>query len=426
MPFLGSMDIANDAMQLLGAEIILSPTEDSKNNLEASFAYDKLRRLELRRNNWVFAMRRQVIRAVDTNTMTLQPAQYNSATVYQPGSITADLNNQFWISMTEANQNNLPGGNNEVWESYFGPRTIEPYDTTGGTTYATGELVYTPGLYPGSYVIYMSLINNNADVPNVATAWSSTVQYNGNSFVSYGGSQWASNVELNLNITPAVGPLPFDPGATYSTAQTVTASDNFIYSSVGSGNTGNNPVTDGGVHWTNTGLANAWTQVSGGVSSTNWRIINATMKNLSFSYPAGAGPSSQTSTRNVFRLPAGFLNVAPQDPKAGSVSYLGAPSGLKYNDWLFEGNFIVTQESGPLVFRFVADITKVSQMDDLFCHGLACRMAAQTCQTITQSDEKLQTIASEYQKFMGDARVVNSIESGAVEPPEDDYITARI
>src|ERR1019366_1592588 len=98
----------------------------------------KVRRSELQRNIWVFATRKVVLRAVDVNTMLLVPTLYNAATTYLPGAIVEDANKQMWFSLAEANLNNAPGGNNDVWEAYFGPRTIEPYDATGTTVYWTG------------------------------------------------------------------------------------------------------------------------------------------------------------------------------------------------------------------------------------------------------------------------------------------------
>lgn len=423
MPFLDSLDIANRSLQLIGASQIGDINEDSKNNTETAFAYDKVRRAELRRNVWRFAIRKAVLRAIDDTTMILVPSLYDATKTYLPGSIVADANGQAWISMEPDNVNNTPG-DTDVWDMYFGPLAVSLYDS--GTTYFAGEIVYKPGTVAGSYAVFLSLQSANADTPDVATVYDPTVTYNRDDVVSYSGSQWRSLIEVNLGITPADGPLAFDIGATYSIGQTVTASDNFIYSSVGNGNIGNDPTTDGGVHWTNTAVANAWSRSPViGVSSIKWRVLAATIKNLSFSYPIGSGPCSQTTTRNVFRLPCGYLREAPQDPKAGSNSYLGAPTGLAYNDWLFEGDYLVSSETGVIVFRFVADVTDVSAMDDMFCEGLACRIATAICETITQSGAKLQTIASSYKLFMGEARTVNAIEEGSEEPPIDDYLACR-
>ncbi len=65
-------------------------------------------------------------------------------------------------------------------------------------------------------------------------------------------------------------------------------------------------------------------------------------------------------------------------------------------------------------------------MDDMFCEGLAARMALETCEQITQSNEKKKDAAAVYKYFMTEARLVNAIEAGSVETPEDDYLTCRL
>ena len=77
MSFLTPIDIANRALQHVGASRIdptLGFTEISKNAQEISFCYDKLRRAELRRNVWRFAIRSAVLRPIDTTTLMLVPA----------------------------------------------------------------------------------------------------------------------------------------------------------------------------------------------------------------------------------------------------------------------------------------------------------------------------------------------------------------
>lgn len=424
MPYLDSLDIANRAQQHIGGQHIDSVTEDTKRNFEAAFAYDKLRRAELRRNIWRFAVRKAPLRAIDTNTKLLVPDAYDATKTYLPGAVVSDSNGMNWISQTPNNINNTPG-DTEVWDIYFGPMSVSAYDAN--TSYYAGELVYKAGSTAGSYSVYLSLQNDNSDVPSTATDYDATVTYGLNDVVAYSGSQWRSLLPINLGITPADGPLDYDSGATYSTGNTVTGSDHFIYQSVGSGNTGHDPVTDGGVHWTNTGVANAWSRSPTiSTSSIKWRVLDATLSELDFIYPIGSGPLSQSTTKNVFRLPSGYIRVAPQAPKQGYFSVLGAPAGLPANDWEFESDFLITTESQVIIFRFVADVVRVTAMDDMFCEGLACRMALALCEPNTQSSEKFQRIAAEYKQFMGDARSVNSIESGAEELPLDDFIACRV
>lgn len=422
MPFLDSLDLAKRSCEHLGVPEILTIDEVSIQNRRLTNAFDKLRRPELRRNVWRYATRRAVLRPVDTTTMILMPADWDAITTYNFASVVKDANGLLWQSQVNENLNNNPGVDSG-WDRYFGPITITPWDST--QNYFAGELVYIAAGNPGGFVIFVSLQNSNTDNPATATAWSAATTYKKGDVISNAGSQWRSLIELNLNIAPADAPAGWQALVSYSNGQTVTGSDGFIYTSLLLGNLGLDPTTDAGVHWAFTGTA-AWTRLPAIYpSSLKWLPIFGGMQNLSFSYPIGSGPVTQSETRNVYRLPAGFLREAPQDPKAGSTSFLGAPSGLLYNDWEFEGEYIVTRSVDPIVFRFVADISQVSAMDDMFCEGLAARMAFEECEALTQSTDKQSAIAKSYSKFMAEARTVNAIETGSDEPPEDDFIACR-
>jgi len=422
MPYLDSLDIANRAMQFLGAMPIETVDEDSVRNREARFAYDKLRREELRRNVWRFARRNVVLRPLETTTKFLNPVEWNEDTNYQLGSLVKDENGYIWMSTIPDNRANIPD-ETTAWEAYFGPMTAHLYDED--TTYWAGEVVYKAIGSGGGYGVFMSLESTNDDVPTTADAWSATVTYARDESVSYSGSQWRSLIEVNLNHTPTDGPAAFDVAVTYSAGQSVTGSDGFIYTSDGNGNVGNDPVSTSG-YWTSTGNPNAWDRTPEiYATARTWLPLYAAAERMIFPYPIGSGPVSNADTLNVFRLPANYLRRAPQAPKMGSVSPLGAPAGLPYTDEDIKGNYVLTTEFGPKLFEFVADITDVRVMDDMFCGGLAARVALACTQTLTQSSTKKQDIAGEYQKFMSEARIVNAIEIGPVESPEDDYLMCR-
>ncbi len=51
------VDIANRALQMLGAKRIIALTDDSKNARAANFCFDILREAELRKHPWMFAIR---------------------------------------------------------------------------------------------------------------------------------------------------------------------------------------------------------------------------------------------------------------------------------------------------------------------------------------------------------------------------------
>lgn len=375
-------DIGNRALQHCGASRI-DPTlgflENSKAASEIGFCYGKLRRAELRRNVWTFATRRAVIRPIGTDTMLLAAALWVESTTYFVGCIVADAAGNLWISNTATNLGNNPALST-TWEPYFGPLTVSLYDAA--TAYAAGDLVYsTPG--DGTARTYLSLTSNNQDNPATASAYAAAVTYRKNQVVTSAAIAYMSLLDLNLGQTPASSPLA----------------------------------------WT--------TSFTGGTGSAQWLQIGGTefpmgvgLTTMGLAYPLGAGPSSQSTSRNVFKLPAGFLRMASQNPKATTPA-LGAPSGYTYNDWNLENGFLISVETGPIALRFVADVTDVRRMDDLFCEMFAARIGLEVCEPLTQSSAKLGTIAKIYQEWRDQASVANAIEQGYEDPPIDDYVNCR-
>jgi hypothetical protein len=430
--FRTAIDIANRACDHVGVTLIdatLGFTENSKQARRIGAVYGKLRRAELRRNVWRFAIRNTFIRPLDTATMMLAPALWVADTTYFVGSIVLDDQGNAWISRRPDNLGNQPQ-NSDAWDAYFGPMTVAPYDAA--TAYSAGELVYTaPG--DGTSRVYLSLQSGNSDDPAAATAWDAAVTYSKDQVVTRASVAYMSLIDLNTNNDPASAPALWASGTTYALGDTVGASDGVIYESLGNGNVGNDPVSDNGIHWQSTGVLNPWTTVfTGGTGSIKWLQIGGaefpngvTLTTPNITYPLGAGPRSQDGTRNVFRLPAGYLRMAPQDPKAGSFSVLGAPSNRLYDDWDLQGDWLISQFGEPIRLRFVADVTDVATMDDMFCEGLGARVGLAVCEVITQSNQKLSAIAQSYARFIGEARLVNAIETGAVEPPLDDFIACR-
>lgn len=479
MPFLSALDIANRALGHLGANTILSPDEDTKNNHIMADLYDKLRGVELRSSLWRFATRKAVLRPIDVSSMLVGASVWNPCTTYFHGALVSDLNGGLWISLAYSNRGQVPGGNNDAWESYFGPLVVQPWSNT--TTYYAGELVYIMSS-PGSYLVYQSLLQGNSSPPQVATPWNATTVYNQDQVVFSSGAAWRSLIPVNVNLLPATSPGAWSDRVTYGIGDMAIGSDNVIYTSSQDNNLDQDPVlgtgwtaqlnpapaawsatvgyvfgskvlgTDSNVYTANlasTGtnpvgdLTGTWTPgldvlIAGwtaagtvmGNSSVNWRFMGKagtglTLSNLHPLYPIGSGPSSEPASRNIYRLPAGWTREAPQDPKAGNNSFLGGPAGVMLNDWDYEGNFIVTSDSSPIIYRFIADIVQVKQMDSLFCDGLAFRMAIDGCEALTQSEAKQGVVAQKYKEFMGKARLVNGIDIGPIEPPEDEWITVR-
>jgi hypothetical protein len=281
--------------------------------------------------------------AATLGTMTLVPTAWSATNNYLSGSIVSYTNGRYYFSRT-SNLNSTPDSNPTDWAQYFGPRTVEPYDTTGKTTYYPGELVYTlSGVTPTVFIA----LAQTADVPTTTPTWLATTYYNkGDTVTGSNASKYQSKIDLNVNL---------------------------------------DPTTDAGVHWATLPVASQPDTHAG----QNWLQIDATVKSIQFIYPVGTGPSFQTNTSNVYFLPYGFLRQVPQNPKAGAVSYLGGPSGNQYSDWVIQGQHLLTRQSGVLILRFAADIADVTMMDSMFCEGLSCRIAIEVCEPLTQSVSKL-------------------------------------
>lgn len=379
------LDVANRALDHVGSTPITSFTQDCKAAQRVSTVYDKVRLAELRRNVWRFAIRKVALRAVDVTTMFLVPAAYVSGDTYPQGSIVT-YNQITYIASQYVPAATAPGTPNEAyWWVYFGPLTVTPWIPLSApgvvtTTYYAGELVYN---VVGTTVhVYQCLNTGTTDDPTaLPLLWSATTTYNiGDTVTDSMAGVWQSKIDLNTNNIPVAGA--------------------------------------------------AWQVVPAGQPAAqvgqSWLQINCTIRFERLQYPIGSGPRMQSTTRNIYRLPSGFLRKAPQDPKAGSISYLGAPSGLPEDDWELEGNFLVTRDSDIIILRFVADIQDVTVMDPMFCEGLGARIGMEVCESLTQAEGKFQEIGSMYKLMMGEARAVNGIETEPTEPPLDDYLATRI
>jgi hypothetical protein len=433
--FASPEDIANRALQRLGLVRINAFSDIDRAAYECAFCYDKLRRAELRRNTWVFSTRKAALRPLASNitglisnsqytaqsgpgtgTLWLKPAVWSATTTYTPGAIVMDPNvpGLVWTSMAHENLNNAPGvGIGSVWDVYYGPKIVVPYDQT--EAYWAGELVYIQNPNTQAIVVYRSLTNNNGNGNIQITVTTEPTAGNNQTIISASiASDGAGNPWILSEWNPAI---------TYNRDQVVTYKWE-LYRSAVELNFGN-PPPGSNSQWIDCGPADAPTVAL--ASNMNWLPIPATVSSNIIPYPLGAGPVWEANTRNAFPLPNGYLRQCPQDPTQGGVSYLGAPGGLTYTDWVLENGFLTTRENRTILFRFIADITEVSRMDDMFCEGLACRMATEMQPTLAPDlpANRAMLLRADYKTYMGEARIVNAIESGSDQPPEDDYISCR-
>lgn len=428
-----SLDIANRALDHCGQDA-LGPQgffEQSKKARLVSRLYDNLRRAELRRKVFPFATKRSVMRPFAPGVMLASPVLWSPTQTYFIGSVVTDAFGIAWTSNVPDNINQEPGVS-FAWDFYSGPLNAFPWDST--QSYYPGELVYlAPG--DGTYTVYRSRVPFNKDNPATPTPWTATATYNKNDIVlAPNGAApevlYISLVNLNIGQQPnQTSPAPWNSGVTYSIGQKVRGGDGLTYVSAINSNQGHNPLLDPlGAIWTNTHVMAAWDsgfdQTASSTGSNNWLQVPAQLTKWDPFYPIGSGPSTQSTTKNLFQLPANFLREAPQDPRAGSTSYLGAFWGLAYPDNMYENGFIVSPQVDPSIYVFVSDYGGPF-LDPMFAEGLALRVALEACEPLTQSADKAKVIASKLEKFMGEARTVAGIEQGPVEPPVDDYLACR-
>jgi hypothetical protein len=96
------------------------------------------------------------------------------------------------------------------------------------------------------------------------------------------------------------------------------------------------------------------------------------------------------------------------------------------NVYSVEGGKILSYLGAPLNIRYAKDITDPNLFDATFDESLACKLAMEACEDLTQSSTKFQQISTEY----GDA-IRTAIRANAIERPpeplaESEWILARI
>lgn len=373
-------DIANLALSRCGAQYSIAAgalrTEDSNNAATVRLFYDECRRSELRRNVWRFAIRTVALRPFGDFSKLVTFGAYASGTTYVVNDVVLATNGLVYSSLVSTNLAHEPSVSPTYWTLYFGSLLAQEYVTT----------------------------------------WSAVITYDTrNHALGSDGNVYRSIQDGNLNKNPVSQP------AWWTLATTVDADDE--------SEEDDNEYLSGELVYVGRKVYLSKRSQNDDVPTTaaSWLTLSTapTLADPNFIYPIGTGPSSQLSSRNAYRLPYGFMRMAPQDPKAGSSLPLGAPSALAYSDWNIEGNYITTRDSGVILLRFAADIADTTLYDPMFVSGFAARLAYEAVEPLTQSNEKKKGIKADYDYLMTEARLVNGIETGPTEAPEDDYITCR-
>ena len=126
-----------------------------------------------------------------------------------------------------------------------------------------------------------------------------------------------------------------------------------------------------------------------------------------------------------YQPPADFLRLDLIDdrfPRVAMDNYIGYETA----EWMFEGGLILTDIAAPLKVRYIAQITDANMFDVNFREALACRIAAEICEDITQSNQKRELAWKEYDRTIKIAVRSNSIERLPQVPPDSAWVLSRI
>lgn len=126
-----------------------------------------------------------------------------------------------------------------------------------------------------------------------------------------------------------------------------------------------------------------------------------------------------------YQLPADFLRidmVNDQFPYADLDNYVGREN----LDWVIERGKLLTDFTAPLKVRYIARIEDPNQWDASFREALACRIAAELAEPLTQSVQKRELAWKEYRQAIVRAVKVNAIEKLPVTPPDNAWMVSRL
>lgn len=171
--FATSLDICNRALQRVGARLLQTLNDNTKSQLEVTFAYDKLRVSEIRARPWRWAIREATLRPYTLTTKRMIPPAWNAGSIsYAIGSVVQDANGIYWVAKVAntSSSTNGPGtlqvGQPANWTQFFGPVFGDFYSPA--VQYFANEIVYTAG-EPDLW--YISLGNNNINNAVTNTAY---------------------------------------------------------------------------------------------------------------------------------------------------------------------------------------------------------------------------------------------------------------
>lgn len=98
-------------------------------------------------------------------------------------------------------------------------------------------------------------------------------------------------------------------------------------------------------------------------------------------------------------------------------------------DWKVENHngvpSLLTSEGDAIELRYIKRVTDPTLFDPLFVEAVACKLAIQLCERLTQSNTKKEAAERAYTYAIKEARRINAIEIGRAKSPPDTWVAAR-
>lgn len=91
-----------------------------------------------------------------------------------------------------------------------------------------------------------------------------------------------------------------------------------------------------------------------------------------------------------------------------------------------EGGAILTDQASPLQIRYIKRVTNSGLFPALFIEAMACRLAAEACESLTQNGSKREQAWAERKQAVRDAKRANAIEQPPRRPPASSWVRAML
>lgn len=141
-----------------------------------------------------------------------------------------------------------------------------------------------------------------------------------------------------------------------------------------------------------------------------------------FAIKRAALPASTTAPAfgwaYAYPLPSDFLSLVQVGE---DFTFYESDTGALFE---VEGGSVLTDESSPLDVRYVYRVTNPGLYPALFVEALACRLAAEACEQITQNQSKSEAAWAQYKQALRQARRTNAIEQPPRLLPETGWVRA--